>query len=121
MEETRIIVEPVQMHPPPSGTEPTPWLLFAGIFVAASFGGLASLLRSKRQITTRLVVSAMLNSGLFGWVIAGGMWRQYGGENPTLIFAISILAGLGGTTMIDFALQWLRARFGMPSLMTETK
>ncbi len=104
----------------------SPWLLFGGIFFVASIGGLAALLRSGQELTKRQIASALLNSGILGLIIALFMYRRYGGEDPHLLFAVSTLAGFGGATAVDMAVQyfrkgvidiffqWLRKKLGLP-------
>lgn len=86
-----------------------PYLQFLATFSVSSFAGLAALLRSGEKLNFRVVASAMLNSGFLGLVIfmcwggggaAGNIWALMG---------ISILAGLGGNTAIDFALSLFKS------------
>jgi len=88
-------------------------ILFGGIFLIASVGGLAALLRSGQALSKRLVISAFLNSGLMGLVIALILWENFNGQKPHLIIGVSVLAGLGGMTTFDLVLQWIRKRFGL--------
>lgn len=91
----------------------SPWLLFGGVFVVASLGGLAALLRSGQDITRRQVCSALLNSGMLGLIIAMSLWSRYGGKDPYLLLAVSVLAGFGGATTIDLLLQYTRKKLGL--------
>lgn len=93
----------------------SPWLLFGGIFIIASIGGIGALLRSGQEVTARLVLSALINSGLVGLVIALYMWHHYGGESPFLILCVSTLAGLGGASTIDLIFQFVRKKLGLPN------
>lgn len=79
--------------------------LFACAFFASAFAGLAALLRFGKRLTPFTVTSAMLNSGMLGLAI---MLLRYD-ENSTLgsvyqLLAICILAGLGGSSLLDFCL-----------------
>jgi hypothetical protein len=86
-----------------------PMRLFGTTSALASFAGLAELLRSGRPITTRSVVSAMLNSGLIGLSIGLVWYHKYLGEgNVYFLIGVCVLAGLGGATFVDFASQLLR-------------
>lgn len=78
--------------------------LIAATFCTSSFAGLAALLRSGRRLTLVAIVSSMLNSGLLGMILFLVGYQKYQG-NPYLLVGISILAGLGGMTIIDFAIQ----------------
>ncbi len=102
-------IEGVPTTPPPStGVNPalvSPWVLFGGVFFVASVGGLAALLRSGQELNKRLVLSALLNSGIVGIIVATGLWRRYGAEDPALLFCVSVLAGFGGATSIDLIFQ----------------
>lgn len=92
----------------------SPLHVFASCFCIASFAGLASLLRSKKQLTGRLLVSAFLYSGLFGLVI-GLLWYNYFGGQDNLYFLIGVsgLAGLGGTSLLDFVVQGVANGFNI--------
>lgn len=91
----------------------SPWLLFGGVFVVASLGGLAALLRSGQDITLRQIFSALLNSGFVGLIIALVLWSRYGGKDPYLLLGVSILAGFGGATTIDMIFQYVRRKLGL--------
>lgn len=82
--------------------------------MVASMGGIASLLRSGQEITTRLFAAALLNSGLVGLVVGLTMWSRYGGKDPYFIFGVSALAGLGGASSLDMLLQFARKKLGLP-------
>ena len=88
-----------------------PLKVFAAAFSISSVGGLAALLRSKREITRRAVLSTMLYSGVLGLVIAL-LWYNYfdGRGNLYFLLGVSGLAGIGGTTVLDFFIQVLKNR-----------
>lgn len=75
-------------------------------FTISSLGGMAALLRSGKVITWRTGASAFLYSGIMGLVI-GLVWYQYfsGQDNVYFLIGVSGLAGLGGTTLLDFVMQ----------------
>lgn len=78
--------------------------LFGTTSALSSFAGLAELLRSGRPLTTRAVISAMLNSGLIGLAIGLTWYHKYLGEgNIYFLIGVCVLAGLGGATFVDFA------------------
>lgn len=87
---------------------PSPWILFGGIFLVASLGGLAALLRSDKPIGPRHVWSALLNSGIAGLIIAFLMWRKFGQDDLFFLIGVSILAGFGGASAVDAIVQWFR-------------
>lgn len=112
--QTSTTVPPLTSHSlDPSAV--SPWLLFGGVFLVASLGGLAALLRSGQDITRRQVASALLNSGLVGVIIALTLWSRYGANDPFLLFGVSILAGFGGATTIDLLVQYVCKKFGLSS------
>ena len=86
----------------------SPLQVLVACFSLSSLGGLAALLRSGKPITTRTIVSAVLYSGLTGLII-GLIWYNYfsGRDNIYFLVGVSGLAGLGGTTLLDFTLQVL--------------
>lgn len=75
-------------------------------FAISSFGGLAALLRSHSKLSWRSVFSALLYSGLMGLIIAL-LWYNYfnGAGNIYFLLGVSGLAGIGGTTVVDFIVQ----------------
>lgn len=89
--------------------ERDPYTLFTMSYLLSSFAGLAALLRSGIPLSWRLVISAFLNSGLFGVAVAM-IWTELYGEikYPWFMLGVSILAGLGGTSLVDFAFQLIR-------------
>ena len=95
-------------------------LLFALIFGGGSLGGLAALLRSNNALTKRNVFSAMLNSGLIALVIALVWWANYRDTNLFFLVGISILAGLGGATTLDFATLYIRKKLGLHVITKKT-
>lgn len=78
-------------------------------FGISSVGGLAALLRSKRPLTWRTIAAAFLYSGMMGTTIAL-LWYNYfdGKGNTTFLLGISALAGIGGTTVADFIIQFMK-------------
>ncbi len=78
-------------------------------FALSSVGGLAALLRSNKKLTMRVVVSAVLYSGIMGLVMALISYRYFGIANPYFLLGVCGLAGIGGTTVIDFMLQLLKS------------
>lgn len=87
----------------------SPWILFGGIFLVASIGGIAALMRGKQKITWRMFISASLNSGLASLGIA---LLVYDRLPVSLVLAISILSGIGGVSIADAALQAIRPKLG---------
>lgn len=92
----------------------TPLEVFVSCFSISSLAGLASLLRSGKALTWRLVVATLLYSGIFGLVI-GLLWFNYFGGQNNIFFLIGVsgLAGLGGTTLLDFIVQGLANGFNI--------
>lgn len=75
----------------------------------ASIGGLAALLRSKKELSGRSVAAAVLYSGLLGFIIAAMGWNYLGADaSPFFLLGVSALAGIGGVTVLDFGLAWFR-------------
>ena len=89
---------------PPSAT---PLQVFAACFIIASFGGVAALLRSGRTLEWRAVVSSLVYSGVVGLVIGLVCYKYFENDNIYLLIGCSGLAGLGGTTVLDFMVQVL--------------
>lgn len=83
--------------------------VFLAAFSISSVGGLAALLRSKQQISMRKAISATLYSGMIGLTIAL-LWYNYfdGQDHLYFLLGVSCLAGVGGTTVLDFIIQMLK-------------
>jgi len=105
--------------------DPTPFkltgyhaLIFVSIFFLASIGGVAARLRKNIEVSWLELLSAALNSGLFGLIVGLLSWRFWGNDYIFFLIGFSALAGFGGTTLIDFAFQvWKRgfaAMFNQP-------
>lgn len=86
-----------------------PKLALSAAFAISSLGGLAAMLRSNKPLNFRVVVSAFLYSGMMGLIIAL-LWYNYfdGSGNIYFLLGVSGLAGVGGTTVLDFVLQALK-------------
>jgi hypothetical protein len=89
-------------------------LLLAAVVPVSSLAGLAALLRSGRTVTKLAVLSALLNSGLFGLASGALLLHHYGLDYPWMIFGICTLAGLGGNSLLEVGLEiiksWVRNR-----------
>lgn len=90
--------------------EKNPYHIFGLAWGLSSFAGLAALLRSGQPLSKRLIASAILNSGLFGLAVAM-IWRELYGETryPWFMLGVSLLAGLGGNSLLDFAIQAIQS------------
>ena len=91
-------------------------LVFLCSFVLAALAGLAALLRSEAQLTRKAVLSAALNSGLLGLAICL-IWYTKFTENLFLLVGLTIMAGMGGTATVEWAVKAFRSggfsvRFG---------
>jgi len=82
--------------------------VFASAFGAASFAGLATLLRFAKKLSKLAVVSAMLNAGFLGLAIALLWYQNYRkAENVYGLIGVCVLAGMGGSTLTDLAISLL--------------
>lgn len=91
--------------------EQNPMAVFLSAFGVSSFAGLAALIRNGKRPTRMDIFSAMLNSGLIGLALAM-LWFHKFQDNIYFLIGITILAGLGGATMVDFVLTLFRAYLG---------
>lgn len=78
----------------------SPTHVFVWSFVLAAAAGLASLLRSPVSLTTRVVASAVLNSGLVGLAISLVWYSRFGDEIYSLV-GVCVLAGLAGMVTVN--------------------
>ena len=87
----------------------TPFQVFLASFSISSLGGLAALLRSERELTWRSAASAILYSGMMGVIIALLWYNFFDGKgNLHFLLGVSGLAGIGGTTVVDFVIQVIK-------------
>lgn len=89
----------------PEMNEGEPLKVFSYIFGMSSIAGLAALMRSGKDLTLRAITTASLNSGVMGVSIAMIWVHLYGIDHIWFVSGISLLAGLGGTSLMDFAYQ----------------
>ena len=78
----------------------TYWQLLA-IFAICAACGLAALLRSEEDITSRSVASAILNNGLSGVAVAALIMHLKGSESFPLVLCLSIFSGLLSNAALD--------------------
>lgn len=83
----------------------TPLTLFLSAMGLSSVGGLAALLRSHRSLSVRTLVAAAIYSGITGLIIALLSYNYFGVTNPYFLLGVCGLAGVGGTTVLDFLVQ----------------
>ena len=76
-------------------------------------GSLAAALRSRRRLTVRQVVAAVLTSMVAGVIVALLLARRMGDDELTLI-GVASLAGIGGANTLDLLFEALRVRAGIP-------
>src|ERR1700749_710653 len=81
----------------------SPIYVLISAFFLSSLAGLAAMLRQNQKISILSVVSAMLNAGILGLCIAGLYVTQFS-DNIYALISLCCLAGLGGSTAIDFVL-----------------
>ncbi len=81
-------------------------------FFGASLAGLAAHLRSGKELGWRAVTAAVLNSGLVGLIIFLIGFRVFHDDLAYLI-GMSLLSGIGGATLLDFALQLVKRGLGI--------
>lgn len=85
----------------------SPWLHALLIFMTSTFGGLATHLREGGVLTAKRVIGAMLNSGLFGMIVFMVMFKRMQ-DDYMLLVGISLLSGMGCTSLFAFALELLK-------------
>jgi len=87
---------------------PDPTRLVGYTFVVSSLAGLTALLRSGQDITVRHIAASTLSAGLLGSGIMLVWWDWLDGRYVWFMMGVSLLAGLGGVNMIEFALQLIQ-------------
>ncbi|MEW5709816.1 MAG: hypothetical protein AB1830_13075 [Pseudomonadota bacterium] len=83
------------------------WMVAALAFLGASFAGLANQLRLHNTVTWRSIVAALLNSGFVGLIVAMLGYKTFQ-DNLPYLYGISLLAGIGGASLLDFMIEGLR-------------
>ena len=87
----------------------SPWLLFGGIFLVASVGDIAALMRGKQKITGRMVFSAAIINGVASVAIA---LLLYDKMPLGYVLGTSFFSAIGGITLLDATIQAMRPKFG---------
>lgn len=87
--------------------QPDPVWLFLAAFSVSAMAGVASLLRTSKELTIRVVLSAILNSGALGLCIALLLFTYFK-DNTWFLLGLCMLAGLGGMTVLGFILYLVR-------------
>lgn len=85
------------------------WILFAAaIFAGSSLAGVAQLLWEGKPIPWQRLVGAALLSGFAGAITSLMLYSRLSND-PSLLAAVSLLAGIGGATTIDLLSGLLRS------------
>lgn len=78
------------------------WLLFAlAIFMGSSLAGLAQILFEGKEIPRKRALGAFLLSGFAGCIVCLLLYSRLK-EDLALLTGISLLAGVGGASTLDF-------------------
>jgi hypothetical protein len=84
-----------------------PCYLFFLAFVISALAGLGNLLRSDKRLTTRLMISAVLNSGALGLVVSMLLYSWFK-DNTWFLLGLCLLAGLSGASILNFIVMIIR-------------
>lgn len=85
-------------------------VLLASCCALSSVAGLAYLLRSGQVISWRTTLAALLWNGLAGLAMSSVGFHFLGEKNMYLLVGMSILAGIGSVSILDFLWQFLTGR-----------
>lgn len=92
-----------------NGDDLTPVQVFLSALAISSLGGLAALLHSKRSLTPRAIIAAIVYSGALGTIIALLWYNKFRDDgNIYFVLGISGLAGIGGASAIDLIVAILK-------------
>jgi hypothetical protein len=98
----------------PLRTPSDPIWIFLSAFAIASFGGIASKLRSKSELSFRALFGAFLYSGICGLIVALAWYNYFDGKgNIPFLLAISGLAGIGGANVLDMIKLFLGGKLNI--------
>lgn len=92
-----------QPHKPIGNYQYDPLAVLVICFGLAATSGIATLLRSKEPLSLRTILAAVTYNGLAGLTMALLLWNVYGGANPFLLIAVSIMAGMGLVDLVGVA------------------
>ncbi len=81
----------------------TPIELFTAAFTIGSFAGVARLLNSNESLGLRVLLAAILKSGIAALTISLLLHNFYGTDNPYALLGVSALAGMGAIDIVDIA------------------
>lgn len=82
-------------------------LIFLWAFLISSTSGFGWALRRNEPLTLRFTLSAILNCGMLGLIIAL-LFKHYWPERQYLLLACSGLAGIGGITTVQWSATLFR-------------
>lgn len=89
------------------------WLMFAVAGGGASMLALGLMLRSKQELTPRVLVGTVLHTTAWG-VAVFLMTVDNAGLGLPMVLGLSIFSGMGLASFIDVILLLMRQRMGLP-------
>lgn len=81
-----------------------PLIFLLIIFAGSSLAGWASLLWDGKVVSLRRLVAGTVLSGFAGLLVALMLWNRLIETDPALLAMVSLLAGVGGTVVLDVLL-----------------
>lgn len=87
-----------------------PLLLLALLFVGSGLAGWAKLIWEGKTPERRKLIAGSVLSGVAGLLMALLLWSRLIDHDPALLAMVSLLAGVGGVTVIDLLLAILVQR-----------
>jgi hypothetical protein len=99
------------MHQPGKEAKPmqddrfSPIQLLISCFGVSSLAGIAQAVRRGEPVHIRKLVGTGLYSGMTGLIVGMLLYQHLGDQNYILLLGVSGLAGLGGSTVLDFVLN----------------
>lgn len=90
-----------------------PLWVFLWCFSVAAVAGLAQLLHSGQPLTVRSVLSATLHSGMSGMIVGLLWFNFFTTENIYFLVGLSGLAGIAGSSAIEFLCQLVAGNIGL--------
>lgn len=79
----------------------------SAMFIGSSVAGWALLLWEDKKVTRKQAIGGTLLSGLSGLIVSLMLWKHLQ-DDPMLLAGVSLLAGVGGASTLEFLVVMLR-------------
>jgi len=96
-----------------------PWFILASCLTLAAISSLAQHLRSDHVLSFRSIAAAISYGGVSGLII-GLIWFNWlGDDNCYFLVGVSGLAGITGSSVVDFMVKLINGNIGVEFKVTK--